>query len=56
MENWTSLVGEAFGAGIRSNQAIDALAVIYTSTTMILMVIALTFVKPTQFVARLRSQ
>ena len=51
-----ALFGEAFGAGIRPNQAIDALAVIYTATTMILMVIALTFVKPTQFVVRLRGR
>jgi putative spermidine/putrescine transport system permease protein len=50
------LFGEAFGAGIRPNQAIDAMAVLYTATTMILMVIALTFVKPTQFVVRLRGQ
>lgn len=51
-----ALFGEAFGAGIRPNQAIDALAVIYTATTMILMVVALTFVKPTQFVVRLRGR
>jgi putative spermidine/putrescine transport system permease protein len=51
-----ALFGQAFGSGIRPNQAIDAMAVIYTSTTMILMVIALTFVKPTQFVVRLRNQ
>ena len=51
-----ALFGEAFGAGIRPNQAIDALAVIYTATTMVLMVIALTFVKPTQFVVRLRGR
>lgn len=51
-----ALFGEAFGAGIRPNQAIDALAVIYTATTMILMIIALTFVKPTQFVVRLRGR
>ncbi len=51
-----ALFGEAFGAGIRPNQAIDALAVIYTATTMALMVIALTFVKPTQFVVRLRGR
>lgn len=51
-----ALFGQAFGSGIRPNQAIDAMAVIYTATTMALMVIALTFVKPTQFVVRLRGQ
>ncbi len=51
-----ALFGDAFGAGIRPNQAIDAMAVIYTMTTMSLLVIALIFVKPTQFVVRLRSQ
>ncbi|HEY0755241.1 MAG TPA: ABC transporter permease [Ktedonobacteraceae bacterium] len=51
-----SLFGQAFGAGIRPTQEIDAMAVIYTATTMALMVIALIFVKPTQFVVRLKSQ
>jgi putative spermidine/putrescine transport system permease protein len=51
-----ALFGDAFGAGIRPNQAIDAMAVLYTLTTMSLLVIALIFVKPTQFVVRLRGQ
>src|SRR5438045_1156775 len=45
-----ALFGDAFGAGIRPEQAIDAMAVIYTITTMSLLVVALIFVKPTQFV------
>lgn len=51
-----ALFGDAFGAGIRANQAIDALAVIYMLTTMSLLAIALIFVKPTQFVVRLKGQ
>jgi putative spermidine/putrescine transport system permease protein len=49
-----TLYGDAFGAGIRPAQAIDAMAVIYTATTMILLGIALIFVKPTQFVTQLK--
>ncbi|MBA2287905.1 MAG: ABC transporter permease [Ktedonobacteraceae bacterium] len=51
-----ALYGDAFGAGIRPNQAIDALAVIYMLTTMALLVVALIFVKPTQFVVRLKGR
>lgn len=51
-----ALYGDAFGAGIRPEQAINALAVIYTATTMLILSIALIFVKPTQFVVRLRNQ
>ena len=51
-----ALFGDAFGAGIRANQSIDALAVIYMVTTMILLGIGLIFVKPTQFVVRLKGQ
>ena len=51
-----ALYGDAFGAGIRPEQAIDAMAVIYALTTMILLGIALIFVKPTQFVVRLKGQ
>jgi len=50
-----TLYGDAFGAGMRPNQAIDAMAVIYTATTMILLGVALIFVKPTQFVTRLKN-
>ena len=39
-------------AGIRSTQSIDAMAVIYTGTMAVLLLIALRFVNPTQLVAR----
>lgn len=51
-----ALYGDAFGAGIRPEQAIDAMAVIYALTTMTLLGLALIFVKPTQFVVRLKGQ
>ncbi len=51
-----TLYGDAFGAGSRPEQAINALAVIYTVTTMIMLGIALVFVKPTQFVVRLKER
>jgi putative spermidine/putrescine transport system permease protein len=49
------LYSDAFAAGIRPNQAVDAMAVMYTLTTMIMVIIALIFVKPTQFVVRLKK-
>lgn len=51
-----TLYGDAFASGIRPEQAINAMAVVYMLTTMILLVIALFFVKPTQFVVRLKGQ
>ncbi|MBA2680234.1 MAG: hypothetical protein H0U76_17790 [Ktedonobacteraceae bacterium] len=51
-----ALFGDAFGAGIRANQSIDALAVIYMLVTMSLLVVGLIFVKPTQFVVRLKGK
>lgn len=51
----TILYSDAFAAGIRPNQAVDAMAVMYTLTTMIMVIIALIFVKPTQFVVRLKK-
>ncbi|MEJ3658410.1 ABC transporter permease [Actinomycetes bacterium KLBMP 9759] len=42
-------------AGIRAQQSIDAMAVIYTSTMLVLLVIALRFVNPTQLVARVKE-
>lgn len=50
-----SLYGDAFASGISPRQAIDALAVIYTLTTMALLGVALLFVKPTQFVVRVNT-
>lgn len=49
------LYSDAFAAGIRPNQAVDAMAVMYTLTTMTMVIIALIFVKPTQFVVRLKK-
>jgi putative spermidine/putrescine transport system permease protein len=49
------LYSDAFASGIRPNQAVDAMAVMYTLTTMIMVIIALIFVKPTQFVVRLKN-
>ncbi|MET0492653.1 MAG: ABC transporter permease subunit [Actinoplanes sp.] len=42
-------------AGIRAQQSIDAMAVIYTSMMLVLLVVALRFVNPTQLVARVRD-
>jgi putative spermidine/putrescine transport system permease protein len=46
------LYGAVFGAGIRAPQEVDAMAVIYTASMMVLLVIALRFVNPTQLVTR----
>lgn len=51
-----TLYGDAFASGIRPEQAINAMAVVYMLTTMLLLCIALVFVKPTQFVVRLKGQ
>jgi putative spermidine/putrescine transport system permease protein len=50
-----SLFGDASASGITPTQAINALSVVYMLTTMSLLVIALIFVKPTQFVARVKT-
>jgi putative spermidine/putrescine transport system permease protein len=42
-------------AGIRAQQSVDAMAVIYTSTMLVLLVVALRFVNPTQLVARVKD-
>jgi putative spermidine/putrescine transport system permease protein len=39
-------------AGIRTSQSIDAMAVLYTATMAVLLMVALRFVNPTQLVAR----
>jgi putative spermidine/putrescine transport system permease protein len=44
-----------FASGIRAPQAIDAMAVMYALSTMVLIVIALRFVKPTQLVSQIRQ-
>jgi putative spermidine/putrescine transport system permease protein len=43
-------------AGIRAPQAVDAMAVIYTLSMLVLLVIALRFVNPTQLVTRVGEQ
>jgi putative spermidine/putrescine transport system permease protein len=50
-----TLYGDAFASGMRPEQAINAMAVVYMLTTMVMLIIALTFVKPTQFVVRLKG-
>jgi putative spermidine/putrescine transport system permease protein len=47
-----SLFSAVFSAGIRTPQSIDAMAVIYTASMAVLLLIALRFVNPTQLVAR----
>jgi putative spermidine/putrescine transport system permease protein len=51
-----SLYNAAFSAGIRADQSIDAMAVLYMLTTLVLLVIALRFVNPTQLVSRVKEQ
>ena len=50
-----SLYESMFSAGIRAQQATDAMAVIYTGSMLLLLVIALRFVNPTQLVTRLKE-
>jgi putative spermidine/putrescine transport system permease protein len=44
-----------FAAGVRPEQSIDAMAVIFMATSMVWLIIALRFVNPTQIVARARK-
>ena len=46
------LYGAVFGAGIRAPQEVDAMAVFYTASMLVLLVTALRFVNPTQLVTR----
>lgn len=50
-----SLYNAVFAAGIRSNQSVDAMATLYTLSMLVLLVIALRYVNPTQMVARPRE-
>jgi putative spermidine/putrescine transport system permease protein len=43
-------------AGIRAQQSVDAMAVIYTGMMLVLLVAALRYVNPTQLVARVRDE
>jgi putative spermidine/putrescine transport system permease protein len=47
-----ALYNAYYGAGIRAPQASDAMAVLYMLTMLVLLVIALRFVNPTQLVTR----
>jgi putative spermidine/putrescine transport system permease protein len=51
-----ALYASVFSPGIRATQSIDAMAVIYTLSTLVLLVIALRFVNPTQMVAQLKDR
>jgi putative spermidine/putrescine transport system permease protein len=46
------LYDAVFGAGIRAPQEVDAMAAIYTASMLVLLLIALRFVNPTQLVTR----
>ncbi|MFE9201210.1 ABC transporter permease [Micromonospora sp. NPDC007230] len=43
-------------AGIRAQQSVDAMAVIYTSMMLVLLVVSLRYVNPTQLVARVKEE
>ncbi|MGI9156692.1 MAG: ABC transporter permease [Marmoricola sp.] len=51
-----SLYNAVFAAGIRANQSVDAMAAIYTGSMLVLLVIALRYVNPTQLVTRVRDE
>jgi putative spermidine/putrescine transport system permease protein len=51
-----SLYYAVFSAGVRANQSIDAMAVVYMVTSLIWLIIALRFVDPTQIVTRAKKQ
>jgi len=50
-----SLYAAAFSAGIRANQSLDALAVVYMVSSLFWLIIALRFVNPVQLVARVKD-
>jgi putative spermidine/putrescine transport system permease protein len=51
-----ALYNSVFAAGIRANQSVDAMAAIYTGSMLVLLVVALRFVNPTQLVTRIREE
>jgi putative spermidine/putrescine transport system permease protein len=51
-----SLYYSVFSAGIRAQQSVDAMAVVYTGFMLVLLVIALRFVNPTQLVSRVKEE
>ena len=52
----TALYGDFTGAGIRAHQETSAMAVVYMLFTMAFVVVALFFVKPSQFVVRIKAK
>jgi putative spermidine/putrescine transport system permease protein len=50
-----ALYSAVFTPGIRAAQAVDAMAVLYTALSSVLLVIALIFVNPTQIVAQVKE-
>jgi putative spermidine/putrescine transport system permease protein len=52
----TVLYTNVFSAGIRAQQSVDSMAVIYTGSMLVLLVVALRFVNPTQLVTRLKDE
>jgi putative spermidine/putrescine transport system permease protein len=51
-----ALYNSMSAAGIRAQQSVDAMAVIYTGTMLVLLVVALRLVNPTQLVARVNEE
>src|SRR6185437_7820987 len=51
-----ALYYSVFAAGVRAQQSIDAMAVIYMVTTLVWLLVALRFVNPTQIVARAKQE
>jgi putative spermidine/putrescine transport system permease protein len=45
-----------YAAGVRANQSIDAMAVVYMVTTLVWLLVALRFVDPTQIVTRVKRE
>jgi putative spermidine/putrescine transport system permease protein len=45
-----------YAAGVRANQSIDAMAVVYMATTLVWLLVALKFVDPTQIVTRAKRE
>jgi len=50
-----ALYYSVFAAGVRAGQSIDAMAVIYTATTVVWLIVALRFINPIQIVARSKA-
>jgi ABC-type glycerol-3-phosphate transport system permease component len=51
-----ALYHAVFSAGIRAQQSVDAMAVIYTMSMLVLLVVALRYVNPTHLVTRLAEE